>query len=88
MSFSLIANARTGAYIRTWGTARMPLCERVSGCLKGHYADRSLRIRVLGHAGVSLSCRFCHARDLLPSGQLAHGRNGAGQCSLFREELK
>jgi len=34
MSFSLIAKARAGAYIRTWGAARMPLCERVSGHLR------------------------------------------------------
>jgi len=34
MSFSLIANAWAGAYIRTWGAARMPLSERVFGRLR------------------------------------------------------
>ena len=34
MSFPLIANAWAGAYIRTWGAARMPLSERVFGRLR------------------------------------------------------
>ncbi|PYV94546.1 MAG: hypothetical protein DMG86_22985 [Acidobacteria bacterium] len=34
MSFSLIANVSSGAYIRTWSATRMPLSERVSGHLR------------------------------------------------------
>jgi len=86
MSFSLIAILSPGAYIRTWSATRDAALRAGFRVPEGGYADWGLRIRIPGHAGISLPGRFRHAGNLLPSGQLAHGRNGSGQCSVFREK--
>lgn len=66
-----------------------PLPAQLSGSLiEKTYASWGLWIWLSGHGNFSLPSGLWDPRYLLPSGQLAHGGNGAGQHPVSRKEFE